>query len=70
MPGATSVKVVPLTVHTDAVFEPNCTGKPELAVAESAGGDAPMVWLAGALKLMVWVACATITLRLTGVAPL
>lgn len=47
--------MVPVTVHTEGVVEANCTVRPELAVADRAGGVAPMVWLLRAAKLMVWV---------------
>ena len=58
VPAETSVSVVPLTVHTEGVLEVNCTLRPDVAVAESAGGATPMVCVAGAVKLMV---CAPIT---------
>ena len=56
-PGATKVSVVPLTVQTLAVVEAKETGKPELAVAESAGGALPTVGLLGAANVTVMV-CA------------
>jgi hypothetical protein len=53
VPTATSVKVVPLTVQTSGVVEAKETARPELAVADSAGGAMPRVWLPGDIKLMV-----------------
>ena len=65
LPADTSVSVVPLTVHTEGVLDVNCTAKPELALAERAGGVVPIVWLPGEPKVMLWVACATVKLRVT-----
>lgn len=70
VPADTSVRVPPLTVQTPGVFEPNCTGRPELAMAESTDGVLPMVWVPGEAKLMVCAkgAGATVTVRVTGLA--
>lgn len=56
VPGETSVNALPLTVQTEEVLEMNCTGRPEVAVADRAAGVLPKVWSPGALKLMVCVA--------------
>ena len=71
VPADTSVSVPPdVTVHTDEVLAPYWTGRPELAVAESAGGATPMVCVDGGVKLIVCAngAGATVTLCVTGVA--
>lgn len=65
LPADTSASAVPLTVHTEAVLEANCTVRPEVAVAERAAGVVPMVLLPGEAKLMLCVACATEKLWLT-----
>ncbi len=52
-PGATSVRVVPFKVQAKGVPEANVTARPELALAARLSGAAPMVWLAGEVKLMV-----------------
>lgn len=65
LPADIRVSAVPLTVHTELVPEANCTVRPELAVAESAAGVAPMVLLPGEAKLMLCVAWATVKLRST-----
>ena len=41
VPVATSVTVAPETVQTGLVYDVNVTGRPELAVALSAGGEEP-----------------------------
>ena len=43
LPAATSVKVVPLTVHTLGVVEAKDTGKPEEAVATRGAVGLPSV---------------------------
>ena len=53
VPPATSVSVVPLTVHTDEVVDAIVTARPELELADSAGGAVPIVWLAIAAKVIV-----------------
>ena len=53
VPTATSVSVVPLTVQVLGVVDAKLTAKPELAVAASAGGAVPRVWLPGDVKVMV-----------------
>jgi hypothetical protein len=45
VPPATSVTVVPNTVHTDVVCELKLTVRPEVADALTVNGDAPNVWL-------------------------
>ena len=53
LPTATSVSVVPLTVQMLVVVYAKLTARPELAVAASAGGAVPSVWLPGEVKVMV-----------------
>ena len=60
LPAATSVSVLPLTVHTELGLEANWTISPEVAVAESTEG-VPTVWLPGEAKVMV---CARNTAKL------
>lgn len=59
LPALTSVKVVPLTVHTLAVLEVSVTGRPDVAVATKAPGAVPKAWLPGEMKEMVWAPMAT-----------
>ena len=71
VPAASKVKVLPLTLHTEGVVDASCTVKPEVALADKAGGVVPSVCVAGAAKLMVWLVSAageTVKLRLTGLA--
>ena len=68
LPTATSVSVLPLTVQTLGVVEAKLTASPELAVAASAGGVVPSVWLPGEAKLMVCAPAPTLKLRVTAVA--
>ena len=68
VPTASSVKLLPLTPQTLGVLDARLTGKPELALATSAGGAVPSVWLAGAAKLRVWLACNTAKLAETALA--
>ena len=68
VPTATSVSVLPLTVQTLGVVDAKLTAKPELAVATSAGGVVPSVWLPGEVKLMLCAAAPTLKLRVTAVA--
>lgn len=70
MPALTSVSVVPLTVQTEEGVAANCTGKPDVAVAASAVGVLPIVWLPGDVNVMLCVACATVKVCATGVAAL
>lgn len=70
VPAPTSVNVLPLTVQTEAVLDANCTVSPEVAVAESAAGVLPMVWLPGEVNEMLCAACATAKVCATGVAAL
>jgi hypothetical protein len=53
VPAATSVSVVPLTVHTPGVVEVIVTGRPELDVAVRVMGAVPSVWLPGEAKVIV-----------------
>ncbi|MBK6388076.1 MAG: hypothetical protein IPF71_15550, partial [Rhodoferax sp.] len=53
VPDATRVSVVPLTVQTPEVVEANETDRPEVEVADKAGGAAPIDWLPGLAKVMV-----------------
>ena len=54
-PLSTSVTVVPETVQTLGVVEAKLTVRPELAVAESGGGDEDSEMLDRAPKLIVWL---------------
>jgi hypothetical protein len=67
-PTATSVTVFPATVQTVKVVDAKLTGKPEEAVALTVNGAVPNTRFASAPKVMVWVACVTWKLWLTGVA--
>lgn len=68
LPAANSVSVLPLTVQTTGVVDVNDTARPEVALATSAGGAVPRVWLLGELKLMLCAAAATVKLWETAVA--
>ena len=59
MPTATKVRVVPLTVHTLGVLDRNDTGRPDVALADSAAGWVPKVSGPGPVKAMVCAAAAT-----------
>jgi len=52
-PAEISDKAVPLTVHTDVVFEAKVTVKPDVADADKAAGAVPSTWLPGDEKLIV-----------------
>jgi hypothetical protein len=67
-PTATSVTVVPETLHTGLVCELKLTAKPELAVALTMNGAAPNGWFGGAPKAMVWLTGVTWKVWLTAVA--
>lgn len=68
VPAATSVSVLPLTMHTAGVVDANNTVSPEVELATSAGGAVPRVWLPGELKLMVCAAATTLNEFWTTVA--
>jgi hypothetical protein len=71
VPTATSVAVVPDTVHTDEVSEAKLTGRPEDAVALRVKGALPSDIFESAPKVIVWLVwdcCVTWKLWLTGVA--
>ena len=53
VPTATSDSVLPLTVQTLVVFDVKPTARFELAVATSAGGAVPRVWLPGDVNVML-----------------
>jgi hypothetical protein len=55
VPTATSVTVVPETVHTPVVCEKKLTVRPELAVAFKTYGAPPYVWLGMAGNVMVCI---------------
>lgn len=65
VPAAASIRVVPLTVQMLGVVETNATVRPLDAVATSAGGVCPKVWLPGDVKLMVCTMAATLKLCVT-----
>jgi hypothetical protein len=54
LPAPTIMTVFVLTVQTDGVVEMKLTGRPELAVAETANDGAPSVTLPSGPKVMVW----------------
>ena len=60
MPEPIKVAAEPETVQTLAVVAVKLTARPELAVAKSVSG-APTVCGPGVAKVMVCVACATVT---------
>ena len=68
VPRATNASVVPLMVQTAAALDAKVTGRPELAVAISAAGGVPIVWLPGDRKVMACAAAATVKLVVIGVA--
>jgi hypothetical protein len=64
VPTATSVSVVPATVHTPGVVDAKVTVKPEVALALSAAGAVPRVWLPGDVKVMLCASGAAKTVKL------
>ena len=71
VPRATSVEVLPDTVHTDVVVEAKLIGRPEDAVALRVTGALPSAISESDPKVMVWLiwdGCVTWKLWLTGVA--
>jgi hypothetical protein len=68
VPTATKVTVAPETVQTDWVVEAKLTASPDDAVAVTVNGALPNTLLDSAAKVMVWLACVTWKLWLTGVA--
>ena len=68
VPRASSASAVPLTVQTAGVLDSNATAKLEVAVATSAPGAVPSVWLPGERKVMVCGAGVTEKLTVTGMA--
>ena len=68
MPVATSVTVLPETVHTVVVFEAKLTGRPDDAVAEIVNGGVPNVWLGSGGNVMVWDSLVIVNDCATGVA--
>ena len=71
VPTATSTSVLPLTVQTPGVAEANDTARPDVALATSAAGAVPRVWLPGEAKLIVCAvsgAAATVKLLDTAAA--
>ena len=71
VPTVISDSVLPLTVQTLVAFDVKPTARFELAVATSAGGAVPRVWLPGDVNVMVCAingAAATVNEFVTGVA--
>ena len=68
VPALTRLRALPLTLQTAGVTAWKATAKPELAVALSAAGVVPSVWLPGEMKEMVWVPRATAKVLDTAVA--
>jgi hypothetical protein len=62
VPTATNVTVDPETVHIDKLCELKLTGRPEVAVAETANGAAPNATFDNAPKLIVCPVCVTLKL--------
>ena len=52
-PVASKVRVVPFTLQTEGVVEASVTGSPEVELATKAAGVTPLVWLPGAVSVMV-----------------
>ena len=72
LPAVSSVRVVPLVVQTPVVVDTNDTVRPEEAVATSAAGAVPSVWLPGETKVMLCAvsgAAATLKVCVTTMAP-
>src|ERR1700683_5335065 len=63
VPTPTMLAVVPETVQTPVVFEVKLTARPELAEALSET-DPPYVWLGIGAKVIVWLPCWAVPLRL------
>ena len=68
VPKLTRVTVAPDTVHTVVVSEPKLAGKPEVAVALSAGGVEPSAWLPSGPNVIVCDSRPTEKVCVTGVA--
>jgi hypothetical protein len=69
VPTAASVTVVPDTVQTAVVCELKLTVSPELAIAPTRTGEPPNAAVRGyPWNVIVWLACVTARLWLTGVA--
>ena len=68
VPTATSVTVVPDTVQIPVLFDAYATVSPELAVAVNPNGALPNGCPLNAPNAIVCVACATLNVRVTGVA--
>ena len=69
VPAPIKVKADPLTVQTDGVNEAKLTGRPELAVADSAAADVPRAWAPGDAKVMVCASNPPATSKLCGQSP-
>lgn len=65
VPAATSVTVVPVTVHLEVVVEEKPTASPDEDVALTVNGAVPNVLPANAAKVIVWFALAIVKLRST-----
>ena len=70
LPTATKVTVVPATVHTEEVLLTMVTGCPELADGAGLKAKDPVTNVVAGIvgKVMVWAACLTVKLCVTGVA--
>ena len=55
----TSVRDLPLILHTPGVLELRLTLRPEFALATKVTGVRPSVWAPGLVKLIVWLASTT-----------
>ena len=69
VPAETRVTVLPLTVQTGVVVDAKLTTFPELPpVAVSVTAPLPYTTAPGWVKVIVWLACVTLKLCVTGVA--
>jgi hypothetical protein len=60
VPTATSVAVVPLTVHTVGESDEKPTGRPDEAAADKKIGEGAKSLFPGEGNVTVWVACPTL----------
>ena len=70
LPVANIVKLAPFTLQVDGVLEANVTPRVDVAVAVNAIGTALKFCAPGLLKVMVWLAFCTVSVKLCIGAPL
>jgi hypothetical protein len=68
VPIPTIVTVLPATLQTAPVVEVNITGRPDVAVAEIVNGATGYDASLRGPKVIVWEACSTVNICVTGVA--